>query len=295
MDVFRAMQAFVATVRNGSMRAAADELGMTSAMVGQHIAALEARLDTRVLNRTTRSQSLTDFGESYFAQCTDILDRIAATEEDAQSLQSAPRGRLRITAPVSFGTEVLAPALARYRESAPDVVLDVNLTDRDVDLIDEGIDIAFRIGKVADSRIIARPLGPYRMTLCAAPVYLQRKGIPQHPSDLNQHDAVTFAQTHGHWKFARDDEQFEVMPTRSVTLNSGRAIVNAACAGLGVILQPHFLCEQDITAGRLQSLLMDWQWKQRNLSVLYYRDSRMTPRLRRFIHFALREFKVMSS
>jgi DNA-binding transcriptional LysR family regulator len=290
MDLFRSMQAFVATVQSGSMSAAANALGLSSAMVGQHIAALEKRLDTRLLNRTTRSQSLTDFGAGYFEQCRDILERVAATEEDAQALQAKPRGLLRITAPLTFGTELLAPALGIYRQFAPDVTLDIRLTDRNVDLVEEGIDIAFRIGKLADSRVIARPLAPYRMMVCAAPDYLARRGTPRHPSELAAHDAIGFTQTRGPWKFDRDGEWLEVTPSPVLTINSGQAMRRAACAGLGVIMQPAMMLERDVEAGALVKLFPEWRLPERPMSLLYYRDRQMTPRLRSFIAFATEAF-----
>ena len=292
MNLFRAMQAFAATVRTGSMRAAADELTITPAMVGQHIAALESRLGTRLLNRTTRSHSLTEFGTAYLEHCHDILQRIASTEEDAQTLHSEPRGRLRITAPVSLGTEVLAPALARFQASAPDVVLDVTLTDRNVDLIDEGIDVAFRVGNIADSPIISRPLGPYRMALCAAPTYLARNGTPAHPNDLAEHQAIGFSESHRPWRFMRDGEEISVQPKQIATFNSGLAMVQAGCQGMGLVLQPHFLLEHAMRTGEMIELLGHWQRPEKTLSLLYYRDRLMTARLRAFIHFSIGHVKA---
>lgn len=290
MDLFRSMQAFVATVQSGSMSAAANELGLSSAMVGQHIAALEKRLGLRLLNRTTRSQSLTDFGASYFQQCRDILERVAATEEGAQALQAKPRGRLRITAPVTFGTEILAPALGTYRQLAPAVTLEVSLTDRNVELVEEGVDIAFRIGSLSDNRMIARPLAPYRMMVCASPDYLAARGVPRHPSELAAHDAIAFTQTRGTWKFDRDGERLEVAPSPVLTINSGQAMRKAACAGLGVIMQPAMMLERDVASGALVQLLPEWRLPERPMSLLYYRDRQMTPRLRSFIAFATEAF-----
>lgn len=290
MDLFRSMQAFVATVQSGSMSAAANELGLSSAMVGQHIAALEKRLGLRLLNRTTRSQSLTDFGASYFQQCRDILERVAATEEGAQALQAKPRGRLRITAPVTFGTEILAPALGAYRQLAPDVTLEVSLTDRNVDLVEEGVDIAFRIGSLSDNRMIARPLAPYRMMVCASPDYLAARGVPRHPSELAVHDAIAFTQTRGTWKFDRGGERLEVALSPVLTINSGQAMRKAACAGLGVIMQPAMMLERDVASGALVQLLPEWRLPERPMSLLYYRDRQMTPRLRSFIAFATEAF-----
>jgi DNA-binding transcriptional LysR family regulator len=290
MDMFRSMQAFVAVAQAGSMSAAAPKLGLSPAMVGQQIAALEERLGTRLLNRTTRRQSLTDFGLGYLEQCRDILDRVALAEEQAEILQQAPRGLLRVTAPVTYGSEVLMAALGRYRAEAPDVTIDVVLTDRIVDLVEEGFDAAFRIGSPPDGRLIARRLSAYPMVICASPDYLARAGMPTHPLDLADHDTVAFTlSARSPWRLTRDDEVVEVTPRRPIMVNSGRGVRVAACAGLGLILQPLMLLGPDIEAGRLVRLFPDWWLGERSVSLLYYRDRRMTPRLASFIAFATRE------
>jgi DNA-binding transcriptional LysR family regulator len=291
MDLFRAMRTFVTTVQTGSMNAAALQLAISPALVGQHVAALENRLGTRLLNRTTRRQSLTDFGLGYYEQCLDILHRVALSDDEADAQQAVPRGRLRITAPSSFGAEVLMPALRSYRESAPEVDLDITLTDRNVDLVEEGVDVAFRIGALADSAVIARPLAPYRMMICAAPSYLQRVGRPSHPKDLEQHESIGFTPaTQSAWRLSKGEEIVEVSPIRHVTVNSGQAVRMAACAGLGVILQPAILLAADIRNRTLEQLFPDWQLAERPMSLLYYRDRHMTPRLRSFISFAVKTF-----
>ncbi|MCP8690101.1 LysR family transcriptional regulator [Marinobacterium sedimentorum] len=291
MDLFRSMQAFVTVVQVGSMSAAAPRLGLSAAMVGQQIAALEERLGTRLLNRTTRRQSLTDFGLSYFEQCRDILERVAVAGEQAETLQQEPRGQLRITAPMTFGAEVLMPALGRYREQAPEVTLDIVLTDRNVDLVEEGVDAAFRIGTPPDGRLIARQLTSYRMMICASPDYLARAGMPRHPAELSGHDSIIFASTaRSPWRLSKGDDRVEVTPVRSITVNSGRAVRVAACAGLGVVLQPAILLMADVQTGRLVQLFPDWRLGERPMSLLYYRDRQMTPRLRSFITFSIKEF-----
>ena len=291
MDLFRSMQAFVATVQAGSMSAAAPDLGQSPAMVGQHIAALEERLGTRLLNRTTRRQSLTDFGTSYVEQCRDILDRIALAEEAAELQRTTVQGRLRITAPTTFGAEALMPALAGYRTLAPDVELDITLTDRNVDLVDEGFDVAFRIGTMSDNSMIARPLTPYRMVVCAAPDYLASRGTPSHPSELGGHDAIAFTPSaRSPWRFTRGEEDVQVSPTQMITVNSGQAVRSAARAGLGIIMQPEILLKRDMEAGCLTRLFSDWRLGERPMWLLYYRDRRMTPRLRSFVSFAVAAF-----
>jgi DNA-binding transcriptional LysR family regulator len=287
MDLFRSMQAFVTVVQAGSMSAAASRLGLSSAAVGQHVAALEERLGTRLLNRTTRRQNLTEFGVSYVEQCQDILERIAVAQEQAETLHQAPSGVLRVTAPTTFGAECLVPALGRYRARAPDVTVDVVLTDRNADLVEEGFDAAFRIGTLPDSRLIA----PYRMMICASPSYLARAGVPKHPTELAAHEMISFTPAaRSPWRLSRGEETIEVMPARSITVNSGQAVRMAACAGLGVVMQPAVLLTPDVRTGRLTQIFAEWGLGERPMSLLYYRDRRMTPRLRSFIAFSLQEF-----
>lgn len=291
MNLFRSMQAFVVTAQEGSMSAAAEALGQSPAMIGQHVAALEARLGTKLLNRTTRRQSLTDFGQNYVEQCRDILDRVALAEEAAELQQTEARGRLRVTAPTTFGAEALMPALAAYRAEAPEVEIDITLTDRNVDLVEEGFDVAFRVGPVADGGMVARALAPYRMAVCAAPDYLARHGSPAHPSELAQHEAIAFTPSaRSLWRFARGDETVEVAPASSLTVNSGPAVRAAAVAGMGIVLQPEISLRREVEAGRLVRLFPDWRLAERPMSLVYYRDRQMTPRLRRFISFAVASF-----
>jgi DNA-binding transcriptional LysR family regulator len=291
MDLFQSMKAFVTTVNTGSMSAAATQLNLTPAMIGQHIAALESRLGTRILNRTTRRQNLTDFGASYLEQCKDIIERVALADMEAEAQSTEARGALRITAPITFGSSLLMPALKRYRNLFPLVKIDIVLTDRNIDLVEEGVDIAFRIGKVPDSRLIQRTLMPYKMIACAAPSYLSEHGIPNHPSELSNHDVVLFTPVaRGPLKWYKNEQQIEVKPNCMVTVNSGHALVNSAKAGLGIIFQPEILLESDIKSGNLVRILPDWKLGQRQISLLYYRDQSMTPRVRSFIHFALEKF-----
>ena len=292
MDLFKSMKAFTTTVEAGSMSAAAERLKLTPAMVGQHVVALETRLGAQLLNRTTRRQSLTDFGRSYFIQCQDILERVAIAETEAEAQASEAQGVLRVTAPVTFGTSLLIPALRQYRQRAPHVKIELVLTDNSLDIVEEGIDIAFRIGDIPDSRIIQRVLMPYRMVVCAAPDYVVDHGMPSHPSELAEHELVGFAKTaETPLKFYNNNQKVEVTPHCMVTMNSGQALLSAAKAGLGLIVQPHILLADDIEAGRLQRLLPDWSLGERDVSMVYYRHKNMTPKVRSFIDFALEAFR----
>lgn len=290
MDLFQSMKAFVTTVKTGSMSAAASQLNITPAMVGQHIAALEFRLGTRILNRTTRRQSLTDFGVSYLEQCKDIIERVALADIEAENQSNEAIGALRITAPVSFGSSLLMSILKRYRDIYSRVTLDIVLTDRNIDLVEEGVDIAFRVGKVPDSRLIQRVLMPYKMIVSASPSYLAEHGYPNQPTELPNYDVLLFTPAaRSTLKFYKSNQLIEVKPNNVISVNSGYALINGAKAGLGIIVQPQILLEPEIKSGELVQILADWSLQERQLSILYYRDQNMTPRLRSFINFVLKE------
>jgi len=291
MDLFRSMNVFVTVVRVGSMSASATQLGISPAMVGQYIAALEDHLGMRLLNRTTRKQSLTDFGKSYFDQCRDILERVALADMQAETQQTTAKGKIRITAPLTFGTERLMPALTHFRRSTPEVTLDIVLTDRNVDLVDEGFDIAFRIGNLSDSTMVARPLSPYRMMICASPDYISKNGLPVHPSKLTEHDVVCLTSaSESSWRLTKGENSVAIFPHSKVIVNNGQAVRMAAKAGLGIVMQPEMLLAADIRSGELTQLFPDWQLRERSMWLLYYKDKGMTPRMRNFINFAVNEF-----
>jgi DNA-binding transcriptional LysR family regulator len=287
MDLLISMRAFILTVDSGSMTAAATRLDITPAMVGQHIASLERRLGTRLLNRTTRRQNLTEFGRHYLEQCRDIIGRVALADRSAEIETGLAQGTLRITAPITFGSTLLIPMLNAYYQTYPNVEVDLTLCDRNVDLIEEGIDIAFRIGELQDGRMIQRPLLPYKMTVSASPQYLKKKGIPEQPSDLSEHEFILFsANTKREFFFTRREETVRVSPHYRLSVNHSFAVLQAAREGIGLTIQPYMLIEQDLKEGKLVQLLEDWELGERFVSLLYYRDQLMTPKLRSFIDMA---------
>lgn len=291
MDLFQAMRAFVVTVDSGSMSAASGVLGITPAMIGQHIAALENRLGIRLLNRTTRRQSLTDFGQGYLLQCKDILERIEIADLQAESLQQEPRGLLRVTAPHNFGASLLVSALGQFRRLYPEVQIDLILNDQNLDMVEQAIDIGFRIGEVSDSRMVQRRLCPYRTIVCAAPEYFDERAIPQHPQALAQYEMIGFSKHQGRpLRFERDGVRVEISPRISISVNRGHALLNAARAGMGLIVQPQMLMAYDLYQGRLRQVLNDWHLGERTLSLVYYRQKLMPPRMRSFIDFAVQRF-----
>lgn len=290
MDRLSSMAMFVRVVERGSFTAAAEGSGMTPTMVGNHVRELEQRLEGRLLNRTTRRQSLTELGGRFYEQCIDILARVEAAELDAREMKVRPRGRLRVSCPSIYGTCVLAPVLASYLDRYPDVQVELSLGDQFIDLAEQGFDAAIRIGELSDSRLIARPLRPSRRIVCASPDYLARNGTPRVPADLAQHNCLALLFASGperDWRFPRPDGDGEehIVVGGRLDVNGGMALREAALAGLGVILQPELLVDDDIEAGRLVRLFPDWPPRAWPVHVLHLPDTRMLPKLASFIAF----------
>jgi DNA-binding transcriptional LysR family regulator len=289
MDRLRSMEIFVTVVDTGSFTAAADVFEISPVMVGKHIRELEERLGVRLLARTTRRQKLTEAGHAYAERCRQILSDIHAAETNAEAMRNNPRGTLRISAPVSFGTHCLAPAMTEYLTNYPEVNLDLNLNDRVVDLVDEGYDAAIRIGDLADSGLVARTLMPYRMVLCASPEYLKRAGRPKTLDDLRLHQCLDFAPLNRRvrWNLNGAESEFPASRFRS---NNGQALRMAALRGYGILLQSEVLLGADIAAGRLIPLLEDYLPAPKPVSLVYPRDQLPTKKMTTFIDFMIKQF-----
>jgi len=290
MDRFTSMAMFARVVERGSFAAAAEGSGMTPTMVGNHVRELERRLKGRLINRTTRRQSLTELGRRYHAKCVEILSLVDSAELDAREMQASPRGRLRVSCPVIYGTRALVPVLATYLDRCPEVQVELSLNDRFVDLAEEGFDAAIRAGELPDSSLIARPLRPSPRIACASPAYLARHGHPQVPADLAQHNCLALSFASGperDWRFPRPDGQgAEHVTVRGrLDVNGGLALREAALAGLGVILQPELMLQDDLQAGRLVRLFPDWPAPTWPVHVVHLPGAHMPPKLESFITF----------
>jgi DNA-binding transcriptional LysR family regulator len=294
MDRLTSMSIFVRVVALGGFAAAAREADISATMAAKHVQALEARIGSRLLNRTTRRQSLTEVGQVYYERCKKLLAEIDAAESSVSQLRAAPRGTLRITAPVTFGTKRLVPALAELLRAYPDVNVDLQLNDRVVDLIDEGFEAALRVGHLKDTQLVARPLDPYRSMLCASPDYVRRRGRPRTPQDLLAHDCLgfSFAGIRGRWRFSRDGEEQTVTFTPRLRANNGEGLRQAALAGVGIVLQPEVLLADDVRENRLVRILPTWKLPARPLHLVYLRDRQATPKLQCFIDFIVERFKA---
>ncbi len=292
MDRFLSMSIFVHAADKRSFTAAADAFGISATMVGKHVRSLEERLGAKLLNRTTRRQSLTEVGRIYYERCKQLLADVELADACADELRASPRGLLKIHAPVSFGGQCLAPALAAYLSRQPDVEIELALSDRTADLVEEGFEAAIRIGPLADSGLIARPLKPYAMWICASPAYLARAGTPRAAKDLGRHNCLGFAywQKKNVWQLRKSGETHAVSVKGRLIVNNGQALRMAAIEGLGIIMQPEILLAGDVAAGRLVRLLPAYEAPTRPMHIVYIADRRPTPKLRSFIDFAVETF-----
>jgi len=289
MDKLRAMEVFVATIDAGSFAAAAESLDLSAVMVGKHIRALEAELGARLLERTTRRHALTEIGAAYLERCRDVLASVRTADGVAESLRAVPQGTLRVTAPVAYGTHRLMPVIAAYMAEHPQVKVELNLNDRTVDLAEEGFDCGVRSGSVGDEGLIARPLARAHLFAAASPAYLARRGTPTHPSQLGEHALLGFAAwgTQHAWRFTRDGETVQVPVRGPLVVNNGQALLHAALAGVGVIVQADALLAPALAAGQLTQLLPDWALPTRALHIVRLPEARPSAKLRSFVDFVL--------
>jgi len=287
MDRLTLMATFVKAVELGSFSAVADELNLSPQMVGKQVKMLEQHLGVSLLNRTTRKQSLTDFGRTFYQRAKLILADMDAAEEMAAVTRGVPSGRLRINAPVTFGVSTLSPKLLEYMVRYPQVSVDLTLSNELVDLVDGGYDAVFRIGELADSGLKALPLMPYQMVLCAAPSYLARRPTITTPWDLQEHECLAFAYSDGrsHLRFEGPEGCIDVPIKSRLTINQGDPLLSGAVAGLGVVMLPLELVKDSLRSGTLMSQLPQYKVPVSPMNLLYAPDPRLTPKLRSFIDF----------
>jgi DNA-binding transcriptional LysR family regulator len=256
-----ALAIFAKVAELQSFVGAAGELGLSTATVSKAVARLELRLGTRLLHRTSRRIAVTDAGRTLAARAQNILSEAQAAESQALDQAMTPRGLVRLAAPMSFGVAYVAPAVAEFLARHPDVSVDLHLSDEVLDLVGGGFDVAMRIAALPDSSLTARRLCPVNRALVAAPSYLEQRGRPERPEDLEQHACLGYAYlpTPEIWRFRnRVGEEAMVRPTGPLRANNADALTAALCAGLGLAVQPDFIVWKDIVAGRLEPVMTDW-------------------------------------
>lgn len=292
MDKFLEMQTFAAVVDAGSFVKAADALGMSKAAMSRHVNELEARLGVRLLHRTTRRLALTGEGEVFYARSKELLAGVDEAEAEITSRSGAASGLLRVNAPVTFGILHLAPLWGVFRSQYPQVSLDVTLTDRVVDLVEEGYDVAIRITTLPSSTLISKRLATTRMVLCASPHYLEVHGVPVHPSELATHAVISYSywSTKDEWHFDGPQGPVSVKTNPCIHTNSGDTCRAAALAHQGIILQPTFLVGEDLAAGTLIELMPQFSSMELGIYAVYPTRKHVPPKVRALIDFLAEHF-----
>jgi DNA-binding transcriptional LysR family regulator len=285
MDRLTSLTAFVRVVDSGGFSAAGRRLNMSTTMVSNHVQALEERLGARLLHRTTRKVSLTEVGKAYYDRCIQILADLEQADDIVGALQSAPRGTLRVFTATHI-VPFIAPVVAGFLASYPDVKVDLTMGERAIDLIDEGYDVAIRLTPPPDSSLIVRSLATWRHVLCCSPGYIDKHGRPQQLSELANHNCVRHAlyPYDDEWRFAdRKDTPASVRISGNLISNSGDTLRTAALQGVGVCLAPGFLIADDLEAGRLVRLLPEYRPVEFAMNAVYPHRHHLSAKVRTFI------------
>lgn len=294
MDRFDAMSVLLAVTDAGSLSAGARRLGMPLATVSRKVSELEAHLHTKLLNRGSRRLELTDAGQSYVAACRKILEDVVEAERTASGEYRAPRGELVITAPIVFGRLHVLPIIGAFLKAYPDIEVRLTLADRVVNILEEHVDVALRIGELPDSSLIASRVGLIRRVVCASPEYLEVRGTPTSPSDLESHDCVTFEglMSSRSWTFWNNSAPQAVAIHSRLVVNTAESAVDMAVAGLGLTRVLSYQIEAPLAEGTLAVVLERFEPPQVPVSLVYGSSGLLPLKLRAFLDFATPRLKA---
>lgn len=297
MDRLTAMNMFIRVVETGSFSAVAKEMNSTQPTISKNIAELESWLGAKLLNRSTRSLRLTETGTDYYERCVAILQDVEEAEQVVGQLQTQPKGLIRISTVVAFGRLHVVPRLASFFTQYPDIKVDVRLNDRVIDLVEEGVDVAFRMGELADSSLIAKKLCNSPAVTVAAPNYLKKYGIPSHPRDLRDHNYLVYSDggRRAEVQFKEQGEPFFVRTEGNFKTNNSEAMRTALMTGLGISRAPRWLVGDAIATGELVTVLDSFQPDPLDIYAVYPPGRHLPSRVRTFIDFFAEEFKSCAS
>lgn len=294
MDRFQEMRTFVQVVDSRSFVRAAEALEISKAAVSRQLAELEERLGIRLLNRTTRKLSLTEDGEIFLARCRQLLADLEEAEAEVSTRQGKAVGSVKVAVPLSFGILHLAEVWGRFRARHPQVMLDVVLSDRQVDLVEDGFDLAVRIARLESSNLIHRRLSSTRMVLCASPQYLKRAGRPKQPADLAEHSVLGYSlwSEGDDWRFEGPEGPVSVRTRPCIRSNNGDVCRAGALQHQGIILQPTFIVGRDLAAGTLVELLPGYRSLEMGIYAVYPSRKHLAPKVRLMIDFLVSWFRT---
>lgn len=296
MDKFTSIRTFCAVAKQGSFSAASREIGVSTAMVSKQIKRLEDELSVRLLNRSTRHCSLTEAGAEYYDRCQRVLTYIEDADASVKNLSHEIRGKLKISAPATFGTRYLVPAIIAYKKMYPKIAFDLRLAPQMPDLLEGGFDIAIQAGgtRLDDSDLVARKLGSFRLAICASREYLDLHGTPRHPNELTRHNCMIFYNDMATdtWSFRDDENELSVNVEGDLHSNQGAALRFAAIEGMGIARLPNYLVHKDFADGRLVEILSDYRSPPRAVHVMYPQRRLMPAKVRSFIDFLAERFET---
>lgn len=292
MDTFTAMKVYCSVVENDSLADAARKMNVSPSVVSKHLSALEDHLGVRLLNRTTRRISITEEGTAYYERCKQIITDVAEAEIEVSSAHTAPRGLLKITAPVTFAHRHLTPHLPKFLDMFPEVEVQVQVNDRVVDLVDEGIDLAIRISQLKDSSLIARRLAPNRRYIAATPEYLERNGTPKSVDDLKDHRLITWPPGNplNDWHFLIDGVDRIIKVKGAIAVNEGDAILTTLLAGGGLGMTQEFLAGPFVKEKKLVPLLEEIVREDNPIYAVYPSSRHLSPKVRAFVDFLVETY-----
>lgn len=284
---------FVYVAEYESFTRAAKELGISTAQVSRQISALEQRLNIKLLYRTTRKVSLTEEGRVFYQHCRGVLDGLDAAEQAVSNLQSKPQGRIKLTAPVTYGEQQLLPLINDFMVQYREIEVTAFLSNQKLDLVEGGYDLAIRIGKLSDSTMMGRKLSRRTNFVCAAPAYLKKYGVPHSLSDLKQHNCLLG--TRDYWHFIEDssnvDTEKNLRVSGSVQYNSGHSLVDAALKGLGIVQLPDYYVQKHLASGALVSVLDNYREPEEGIWAIYPHNRHLSPKIRLLVDYLAERLK----
>ena len=287
MDTIEGMRVFAAVAAEESFTRGARRLGITTKLASKYVRQLEVRLGCQLLNRTTRSVTLTDVGQAYYDRCGPLLEQFDEVEDAVRDRHKAPAGRIRMTAPTGFGEQILTPALAAFLRRYPEIRIDLTLTNATLSLVEEGLDLAIRVGSPGDSTMMARKLAPMRIVYCASPDYLARNGRPNSPAALADHACLIDSNFHNgnQWPYLEAGETRRVKVAGPFSVNTPKAACDMAVAGLGISLTPHYAAAPRVAEGALELLFEDCELDAFGVYALYPHNRHLSARIRRLVDY----------
>jgi DNA-binding transcriptional LysR family regulator len=297
VDRLDAMSTLLRVVEAGSLSAASRKLGMPLATVSRRVSELEAHLGTRLLNRSTRRLSLTDAGDSYIAACRRILDEVEEAERAASGEYRAPKGNLAITTPVVFGRLHVLPIVLEFLKAYPEIDVRMVLVDRVIDLLEDHVDLAVRIGALPDSSLVARKVGEIRRVVCGSPRYMAERGVPRRPQDLASHDCITFdgLTSPGLWTFTKGRSEISIPIRSRLIVNTAEAAVDAAVAGVGLARLLSYQIADAVMGGRLAVILEAFEPPPWPVSLVHHGQGLLPLKVRTFLDFAIPRLRARTA